>query len=65
MVAMTAAIEARSLSAVLALADDPPLNPNDGPKPLQDGLVLYIARVPGSRGIVSLQKTLLNKSNFL
>ena len=60
---MAAAIEARSLSAVLALADDPPVNSNDGPGPLQDGLVLYIARVPGSRGIISLQKTLLNKND--
>lgn len=45
------AIEARSLSAVSGLADDPPTNPKDGPGPLQDGLILYIARVPGNRGM--------------
>lgn len=48
---MTTIVEARSLSTVLSIADDPPSNPRNGVGLLQDQLVLYIARVPGSRGI--------------
>ena len=50
---MNTIVEARSLSTVLSIADDPPSNPRNGAGLLQDQLVLYIARVPGSRGIHS------------
>ncbi|KAG7009030.1 hypothetical protein G7Y79_00003g008980 [Physcia stellaris] len=43
---MTTMVEARSLSTVLSIADDPPSNPRNGAGLLQDQLVLYIARVP-------------------
>ncbi|KAL8797554.1 MAG: hypothetical protein Q9195_000371 [Heterodermia aff. obscurata] len=48
---MTIAIEAKSLSTVLSIADDPPKNPRDGAGLVQEQLVLYIARIPGSRDI--------------
>ena len=48
---MAPVIEARSLSTVLSVADDPPKDPRDGNGLLYDQLVLYIARVPGSRGM--------------
>ena len=54
---MTAAIEAKSLSTVLSIADDPPKNPRDGAGLLQEQLVLYIARIPGSRGMRLLHQT--------
>ncbi|KAL8952523.1 MAG: hypothetical protein Q9222_001553 [Ikaeria aurantiellina] len=43
-------IQARSLSSVIELADNPPSLPNTSPD-IQDPLVLYIARVPGSRDV--------------
>ena len=57
-------VEARSLSALIDLAENPPLNPRghsqerSGPAAAaeEDGLeqvALYIARVPGSRGMKS------------
>ena len=48
---MAPAIEARSLAAVLSVADDPPVNCRARAEGLQSQLVLYIARVPGSRGM--------------
>lgn len=50
---MSSIVEARSLSTVLSIADDPPSNPGNGAGLLQEQLVLYIARVPGSRGMQS------------
>lgn len=50
-VLMAPAVEASSLSRVLSLADNPPLNPwNNAVPEIQQPLVLYIARVPGSKG---------------
>ncbi len=50
-VLMAPAVEASSLSRVLSLADNPPLNPwNNAVLEIQQLLVLYIARVPGSKG---------------
>ena len=48
---MAPAVEASSLSSVLSLADNPPLNPRDNAVlEIQQPLMLYIARVPGSKG---------------
>jgi len=46
---MAPTVEADSLSAITSLASDPPLDPNL-PVTRHEPLVLYIARVPGSRG---------------
>ena len=44
-------MEARSLSDVLALAADPPANLQvEASQNVQEPLVLYIVRVPGSKG---------------
>ena len=45
----TKMIQAKSLSAVVNLADNPPLTPQVSLE-TSDPLTLYIARVPGSRG---------------
>ena len=48
---MAPAVEASSLSKVLDLADSPPLHLRDDVAlEVQQPLVLYIARVPGSKG---------------
>lgn len=48
---MTPAVTAGSLSTVINLADNPPSNPRDKAViEVQQPLVLYIARVPGSKG---------------
>ncbi|KAF2635791.1 hypothetical protein P280DRAFT_484311 [Massarina eburnea CBS 473.64] len=44
-------IEAKSLSSLTALASNPPSYPRNPTHGKQDPLVLYIARVPGSRDI--------------
>jgi hypothetical protein len=44
-------IEATSLQAVTQLAADPPLDPTERLPPNTPALVLYIARVPGSRDV--------------
>ena len=46
-------VEAQSLAGVIDLADNPPVQYQEdiGP-PLTSPLVLYIARVPGSRGML-------------
>ena len=49
-------VEARSLSSLTALADNPPLYLADAPSLPQDPLVLYIARVPGSQGLLMILK---------
>ncbi len=46
---MAPTIEADSLSDLTSLASNPPLDPNL-PVTRHEPLVLYIARVPGSRG---------------
>ncbi|KAF2436034.1 hypothetical protein EJ08DRAFT_691927 [Tothia fuscella] len=46
-----AAVEAKSLSTLTALASNPPSYPRDQSQPRNDPLVLYISRVPGSRDI--------------
>lgn len=48
-------VQAGSLSKVIELADDPPaqLQRSSGTV-VQEPLVLYIARVPGSRGMHSM-----------
>lgn len=43
-------IEAGSLSSLTALADEPPLNPRQLVERKWDPVILYLARVPGSRG---------------
>ena len=46
----TPIIEARSLSSLTALASNPPAYPRNPTHERHEPLVLYIARVPGSRG---------------
>ena len=47
------AVEAKSLSSLIALADDPPSHLSRSEDHVHhDTLVLYIARVPGSRGLL-------------
>ena len=49
---MAPVIEARSLAIISQVADNPPANPRDVTfRPTQQPLVLYIARVPGTRGL--------------
>lgn len=43
-------VEARSLSAVTAIASNPPAYPRNPTQKKLDPLVLYIVRVPGSKG---------------
>lgn len=43
-------VEARSLSAVTAIASHPPAYPRNPTQKKLDPLVLYIVRVPGSKG---------------
>ena len=48
---MAVTVEARSLYAISELADNPPTDPRDVPfSSIQEPLVLYIARVPGTSG---------------
>jgi len=44
------AVEAKSLSSITALAFNPPPYPRNPTHVKHEPLVLYIARVPGSRG---------------
>lgn len=46
---MVPAVEGTSLSSLTYLASEPPLNPNDA-RLRYASIVLYIARVPGSKG---------------
>lgn len=46
---MAPAVEGTSLSSLTYLASEPPLDPND-PRLRYASIVLYIARVPGSKG---------------
>ncbi|KAI9658322.1 MAG: hypothetical protein M1821_002455 [Bathelium mastoideum] len=48
---MSEAIEAGSLSALTDLAANPPLDPRNPTDPERPPLVLYIARVPGSKDV--------------
>jgi hypothetical protein len=48
------AIEARSLSSLTALAFNPPAYPRNPTHARHEPLVLYIARVPGSKGAAVL-----------
>jgi hypothetical protein len=43
-------VEARSLSTLNALASNPPRYPVNPTEPPRESLILYISRVPGSRG---------------
>ncbi|OJD32686.1 uncharacterized protein BKCO1_3700019 [Diplodia corticola] len=47
---MTAAVEAKSLSALTTLASNPPRYPRNPTHDRHEPLVLYIERVPGSKG---------------
>ncbi|KAK8205777.1 hypothetical protein IWZ01DRAFT_440051 [Phyllosticta capitalensis] len=47
---MTGAIEAKSLSSLTTLASNPPRYPRNPTHEKHESVVLYIARVPGSRG---------------
>jgi len=44
-------VEARSLSSITALAANPPAYPRNPTQTPLEPLVLYIVRVPGSRGM--------------
>jgi hypothetical protein len=44
------AVEAKSLSSLTALASNPPAYPRNPTHVKHEPLVLYIARVPGSKG---------------
>jgi hypothetical protein len=60
---MAPLVEARSLSEVVALAANPPAELEIiGARRSQEPLVLYIARVPGSKGklVYSFNSSLLN-----
>ncbi|KAF1983581.1 hypothetical protein K402DRAFT_423688 [Aulographum hederae CBS 113979] len=48
---MAEAVEAKSLSSITALAADPPLYARGTGAEKQEPLILYIARVPGSRDV--------------
>ena len=49
---MAPVIEARSLAIISQIANNPPANPRDVTfRPTQQPLILYIARVPGTRGM--------------
>ncbi|KAK7532930.1 uncharacterized protein J3D65DRAFT_61377 [Phyllosticta citribraziliensis] len=48
---MTGAIEAKSLSSLTTLASNPPRYPRNPTHEKHDPVVLYIARVPGSRDV--------------
>lgn len=52
--AASPAIEAKSLSSLTALAANPPAYPRNPTHVKHDPLVLYIARVPGSKGTAIL-----------
>jgi hypothetical protein len=58
------AIEARSLSTLTALASNPPAYPRNPTHVRNEPLVLYIARVPGSKGtaVVHLHRVSSNRS---
>lgn len=43
-------VEARSLSSITAVASNPPAYPRNPTQKKLDPLVLYIVRVPGSKG---------------
>jgi hypothetical protein len=43
-------VEARSLAALNALASNPPQYPTKPTEKRQEPLILYISRVPGTRG---------------
>lgn len=47
---MAPVVEAKSLSAVVDLAEDPPGEYKFDTHESQEPLVLYIARIPGSKG---------------
>lgn len=47
---MTSAVEAKSLSALTILASNPPRYPRNPTHERHEPLVLYIERVPGSKG---------------
>lgn len=47
-------MEARSLNELILLADNPPQYPESPAARVQESLVLYISRVPGTRGRFSL-----------
>ena len=51
---MATAVEANSLSSITQLAANPPRYPRNPSQETRPSLVLYIARVPGSRGTVEL-----------
>jgi hypothetical protein len=44
-------VEARSLSSITTIASNPPAYPRNPTQKKLDPLVLYIVRVPGSKGI--------------
>ncbi len=48
-----APVEARSLASLITLASNPPQYPRNPTEEAQEPLVLYIARVPGSKGKLS------------
>lgn len=47
---MAIAVQADSLSSITALAANPPTYPRNPTEEVRKPLVLYIARVPGSKG---------------
>lgn len=47
-------VEANSLSDLTQLASNPPKYPRNPTEPRKASLTLYIARVPGSKGWISL-----------
>jgi hypothetical protein len=57
-------VEARSLSSITTIASNPPAYPRNPAQKKLDPLVLYIVRVPGSKGI-SLELLRASHSSLL
>lgn len=62
---MAITVEARSLSSITALASNPPQYPRNPTQQKHDPLVLYIARVPGSKGNKTTTYPIMHAANVL
>lgn len=66
---MALPLQANSLSSITQLAGNPPKYPRNPTEPKKESLVLYIARVPGSRGKAILNcvcaTSVLKKNSFV
>ena len=58
-------VEARSLAELNYLASHPPQYPTNPTEKKQDPLILYISRVPGTRGKITLSRPMLHPRTLL